>query len=236
MWGKLFKGLIFSLLCSCSGMVVFAFSHVTWTEDMYSFVREQYGYMTEQRFRLWHDLIDRQGHETWKDDIESVNDFFNEVAWTSDTLHWGKKEYWQTPLETLVDFEGDCEDIALAKFTTLRIMGYSEDQLNLVYAQTRGTAHMVLVFYHESSETPYVLDSLNKRLLTIDNRPDLKTVYEFNNDSIWLMDKHFHKLTQAYPEHIALLNELKGRLERNRHLLMAHNDGVPVVPFDVNML
>jgi predicted transglutaminase-like cysteine proteinase len=214
----------------------FAFTHVNWSEPMYQFVAEKYGGDTETRMRRWHELIEKKGHESWLDDLEAVNDFFNQVRWVSDSLHWGKKEYWQTPLETLIDFKGDCEDIAIAKYTTLRIMGYSEEQLNLVYSLAGKTPHMVLAFYPDGHTHPYVLDSLNPRLLTSEKRPDLITVFEFNNDTLWLTDKHFEKLKRTKPKHLALLDELKVRLENNRDLLRSHNNGQPVVPFSSDML
>lgn len=215
---------------------VSAFTHVSWSEPMYQFVAEKYGGDAEHRMRRWHDLIEKNGHESWLDDLEAVNDFFNQVRWVSDSLHWGKKDYWQTPLETLVEFKGDCEDIAIAKYTTLRIMGYTEQQLNLVYSLAGKTPHMVLAFYPDGQTHPYVLDSLNPALLTSRQRPDLVTVFEFNNDALWLTDKHFEKLKRAKPKHLALLDELRVRLDNNRHLLRSHNNGEPVVPFRSDML
>ena len=215
---------------------VLAFTHVNWSADMYQFVSSEYGRDVERRMRQWHDLIDKNGHESWYQDLKAVNDFFNRVRWTSDSLHWGKKEYWQTPLETLIDFSGDCEDIAIAKYTTLRIMGYSEKQLNLVYSLAGKTPHMVLAFNKDGHSHPFVLDSLNKQLLTSDKRADLTTVFEFNNDTVWLTNKHFEKYKRAKPKHLALLDELKVRLDKNRHLLRSHNNGQPVVPFASNML
>ena len=214
----------------------FAFTHVNWSAEMYHFVGTEYGRDVEQRMRQWHKLIDKNGHESWYQDLKAVNNFFNQVQWTSDSLHWGKKDYWQTPLETLIDFRGDCEDIAIAKYTTLRIMGYTEKQLSLVYSMAGKTPHMVLSFDQEGQPHPYILDSLNKRLLSSEKRTDLTSVFEFNNDTVWITDQHFTKYQQAKPEHYALLDELKVRLDNNRHLLRSHNNGQSVVPFSSNML
>ena len=215
---------------------LFAFTHINWSSHMYQFVGNKYGHDVELRMRQWHDLMDRNGHESWYQDLEAVNNFFNQVEWVSDSLHWGEKEHWQTPLETLIDFKGDCEDMAIAKYTTLRIMGYTENQVSLVYSLAGKTPHMVLAFNKDEHSHPFILDSLNKQLLSSEKRQDLTTVFEFNNDTIWLTDKHFHKYKRANPEHIVLLDELKVRLDINRHLLRAHNDGQPVVPFASNML
>ncbi|WP_299181369.1 transglutaminase-like cysteine peptidase [uncultured Neptuniibacter sp.] len=215
---------------------LYGFTHIIWTEDMYHFVGKKYGWNAERRMRQWHQVIERNGRESWLEDLQAVNGFFNRVSWTSDSSHWGKKEYWQTPLETLIEFKGDCEDIAIAKYTTLRIMGYTEKQLNLVYSLAGKTPHMVLTFYPQGQDHPYVLDSLNKQLLTSDQRRDLTTVYEFNNDSLWLTDKHFEKYKRTQSRHLALLDELKVRLDNNRHLLRSHNRGKPVVPFASNTL
>jgi len=173
---------------------------------------------------------------TEKQMINDVNDFFNQVQWVSDSLHWGQKDYWQTPLETLIEFKGDCEDIAIAKYTALRVMGVPDRKLSLVYSFTDGIPHMVLAYYESYDSNPYILDSFNKNLLRGDERKDIVPVYEFNSTTVWLTDKYFHKLGKGMPEHLALEDELKVRLEKNRHLLQSHNDGQPVIPFSIDTL
>ena len=50
---------------------------------------------------------------------EWANDFFNALPWISDDEHWGKRDYWATPIEMLATNGGDCEDFSIGKYLTL---------------------------------------------------------------------------------------------------------------------
>jgi hypothetical protein len=45
----------------------------------------------------------------------------------------GSSEFWQTPKQSLHRGMGDCDDIAIAKFFTLRAMGVPEKNLRLFF-------------------------------------------------------------------------------------------------------
>lgn len=226
---------IFILFCSLS-TAVNAYIHTPWTEELYQYLGETYDTDVEKRARYLQKMILADETVSEQQMLSDVNNFFNQVQWVSDSLHWGVKDYWQSPLETLIEFKGDCEDIAIAKYTALRVMGIPDRKLSLVYTYTQGTPHMVLAYYESFDANPYILDSLNKTILRGDIRNDIVPVYEFNSTTVWLTDKHFHKLGKGRPEHLALEDELKVRLADNRHLLQSHNNGQPVVPFTIDTL
>jgi len=213
-----------------------AFIHTPWTEDLYQYLGKTYDADVEKRARYLQKIILTDESVTEQQMITDVNNFFNQVQWVSDSLHWGVKDYWQTPLETLIEFKGDCEDIAIAKYTSLRVMGVPDRKLSLVYSYTNGLPHMVLAYYESFDSNPYILDSFNKNILRGDERSDIVSIYEFNSTTVWLTDKHFNKLGKGRPEHLALEDELKLRLVNNRHLLQSHNNGLPVVPFSTDTL
>lgn len=223
------------LLCTLSPMAA-AFVHTPWTEELYDYLSDTYNPNVEKRARYLQKIILADEHDSTLQKLHDVNNFFNQVQWVSDSLHWGKKEYWQTPMETLIEFKGDCEDIAIAKYTALRVMGIPDRELSLVYSYTNGIPHMVLAYYDSNNSNPYILDSLNTNILPGDKRTDVMPVYEFNSTTVWITDKHFHKLGKGKPEHLALENELKKRLENNRRFLQSHNNGKPIVPFTLDTL
>lgn len=103
---------------------------------------------------------------------------------------WGRKDYWATPAELLQKRRGDCEDVAIAKYFTLRKLGVADSHLRLAYGKIadlqQGTieAHMVLL-YMPANARPLVLDSLNERLLTVSERRDLILEFTFNTQSLW---------------------------------------------------
>lgn len=58
---------------------------------------------------------------------------------------WGVNEYWATPDETLQKRAGDCEDLAILKWSGLTDMGYDASIMNIVCGiNASGTAHAVL--------------------------------------------------------------------------------------------
>ena len=55
----------------------------------------------------------------------------NKIARTTyleDLANYGLPDYWATPLQFL-DRDGDCEDYAIAKFVSLRELGFAADEL-----------------------------------------------------------------------------------------------------------
>jgi predicted transglutaminase-like cysteine proteinase len=50
----------------------------------------------------------------------------------SDLAQWGEIDVWSSPLVTLANGAGDCEDYAIAKFVALRQAGISPDDLRIV--------------------------------------------------------------------------------------------------------
>jgi predicted transglutaminase-like cysteine proteinase len=59
---------------------------------------------------------------------------------------WGVEEYWATPDETLKVRAGDCEDLAILKWSGLTDMGYDPSIMNIVCGfNADNIAHAVLV-------------------------------------------------------------------------------------------
>ena len=52
--------------------------------------------------------------------LDGVNRFFNRrIAFRDDLQVWHVEDYWASPLETLQQGMGDCEDFAIAKYFSL---------------------------------------------------------------------------------------------------------------------
>ena len=122
--------------------------------------------------------------------LEAVNNFFNDrVLFRDDLEVWGQTDYWASPLETLAQGQGDCEDYAIAKYFSLLALGMPTPKLRLVYvrAQVLGAvqAHMVLAYYAAPGAEPTILDNLVGELRPASRRPDLVPVFSFNSDGLW---------------------------------------------------
>ncbi len=117
-----------------------------------------------------------------------VNDFVNRAKRKSDADNYRQSDYWATPLELLGRNRGDCEDFSIAKYFTLKMMNVSTDKLRIAYvtALELREAHIVLAYYKTPDSDPLILDSLKPQILPASRRPDLKHIYSFNSEFIWM--------------------------------------------------
>ncbi|MBQ0711648.1 MAG: transglutaminase-like cysteine peptidase [Porticoccus sp.] len=235
-------------LSTISLVLLFSSATAAWeivplNENFYSKIQQEYGEQTEKRFRTLQSLLLREDKRPLKEELIAVNDFFNQIQWRDDLSHWGKKDYWQTPLETMTSFTGDCEDIAIAKYTALRMLGVGDDRLALVYVKINqppvynDVAHMILAYYKNHDADPLIMDSIDRSLKASSQREDLLSIYEFNTTTLWLTDHHLHKLSKGFPSSsLSLENNLKQRLSKNRKHLSKLNGGKPFYPFSLETL
>ncbi|MDP1690484.1 MAG: transglutaminase-like cysteine peptidase [Burkholderiaceae bacterium] len=133
-------------------------------------------------------LLQQGGDDEVK--LDAVNTYFNRrIAWVDDAQVWGQADYWASPLETLAQGRGDCEDYTIAKYFSLLAMGIPDARLRLVYvrAQIGGAsqAHMVLAYYAQPDAEPLILDNLITTLRPASRRPDLVPVFSFNSEGLW---------------------------------------------------
>ena len=187
-------------------------------------VTQQYGAKAQARGIAWREhLSDLDGADT-QDQLASVNQFFNQrVRWQTDSEIYGVEDFWATPAETLGRGMGDCEDFTIAKFVSLRHLGVPAEQLRLTYVQlkvtaTQSQAHMVLAWYPKPNTTPLILDNANPRILPASQRKDLKPIFSFNSEELWLGNSR--SATNASPSaRISQWRQMVARAEQEGILL-----------------
>lgn len=140
------------------------------------------------RIARWKRLIEEQQALPIEEQLVSVNEFFNELAFVDDMTHWGKEDYWATPEEMLATGGGDCEDFSLAKYFTLKQMKVPEERMRLMYVESLllKQPHMVLSYYPAPTDEPLVLDNIVRKIVPASQRPDLVPIYSFNTEGLWL--------------------------------------------------
>lgn len=153
-----------------------------------AWVADKYGESAKNRILDWRDLIAQNQGMDEQSQLELVNDFFNQVRYSTDDDIWGKTDYWATPVEMLSIGAADCEDYSIAKYFTLREMGVPIEKLRITYVKSLelDQAHMVLAYYERPGAEPLVLDNLVDRIEMASQRQDLAPVYSFNGDGLWL--------------------------------------------------
>ena len=154
-----------------------------------------HGAETGQQVSEWVRMLGEVSVLPPEQQLERTNTFFNRQLRFEDDLEiWKIKDYWATPIESLSRRAGDCEDFAIAKYVTLRLLGIPDDKLRLIYvrAQIGGSssrvsqAHMVLGYFETPTADPLVLDNLTGEVRPATRRPDLTPVFSFNSAGLWV--------------------------------------------------
>lgn len=157
--------------------------------------QQHYGAAGIQNVRQWRGLLREAQGLSDAEKIQRVNDFFNRrINFRDDIDIWKVTDYWATPLETMGRGEGDCEDFAIAKYVTLKILGVPIERMRLVYVRaviggphsSISQAHMVLGYYATPGAEPLVMDNLVADIHPASRRKDLLPVFSFNSDGLWV--------------------------------------------------
>lgn len=191
------------------GCAAYASAHfLDMSEKVFLMVEQKYDVAARQRVEAWHQLmVEANASKEWSDleKAASANDFFNRLNWVSDIEHWGKEDYWATPLEMLATNGGDCEDFSVGKYFTLNEAGVDNEKLRITYVKALdyNQAHMVLAYYATPEAEPLILDNINKTILPASERTDLVPIYSFNAEGLWLAKFRGRKLSnnqQSLPQ------------------------------------
>jgi len=174
-------------------------SLVVFSENLLRHVTRTFSVDAPKRLMIWQKLINdmrdadapgaiRREAAAESLTLRKINSFFNQVPYLTDIRHWGKEDYWATPVEMLSSYGGDCEDYSIAKYLSLKELGIPIERLRITYVRaiTRNEAHMVLAYYPTPDAEPWIMDNLIPELRPASQRPDLEPVYSFNDDDLWL--------------------------------------------------
>ena len=183
---SLFVLVLFSFLIGIVPIIIGQNFHLD--TDILNKAELKYGTDARSRLVAWEELIILDESQNDLEKLESVNNFFNQMEFVDDFIHWGEKDYWATPIEFLGTQGGDCEDFTIAKYFTLKTMGVEEEKLNLTYvkALNYNVHHMVLTYFSTPEEEPLVLDNLVPDIKPASKRADLLPIYSFNGTGLWL--------------------------------------------------
>ena len=159
----------------------------TFTEQYFNAAVRKHGPDAKTRLQAWERLMADGKALPEQEKLRAVNDFWNRIPYKSDQEHWGVHDYWATPAEMVASNGGDCEDFSIGKYFTLVAMGVDKNKLKITYVIADIGAHMVLAYYETPGSTPLILDNLVPIIRPADRRSDLRPVYSFNGDGMWLI-------------------------------------------------
>jgi predicted transglutaminase-like cysteine proteinase len=179
---------------------------------------QQFGPTARQHLTGWKDLLENPKYQRLAepDKVELVNNFLNRPRFLNDIDHWGKEDYWATPIEFLSTDGGDCEDFSIAKYFTLRALGVPDEKLRLIYVKelvVYKQAHMILAYLPAPDADPLVLDNIDKTIRPASTRTDLLPVYSFNGAGLWLAKERTGRSEQVGgSDRVGLWRDLQARM------------------------
>lgn len=177
--------------------------------------QQEFGDEAEQRLLDWQQLYLDLRNEDEDEQLRQVNHFFNQqVNYISDEKHWGQKDYWATPYESLTTHGADCEDFVIAKYYTLKELGVEVEKMRITYVKALriNQAHMVLTYFPTPDAIPLVLDNLIGKIVSASRRKDLEPVYSFNGSGMWLERMKGQGIRMGNPNKLDLWTGLRLRM------------------------
>ena len=134
----------------------------------------------------WRRFLDGLRDRPVLERITAVNSFINEVRYREDDDNWGVGDYWAAPGEFFAS-GGDCEDYAIAKYYSLRALGFPAARLKIVvlYDNKRQLPHAVLSVNWSGAEL--ILDNFGDGLSRWTEAPHYKPIYSVNESHFELL-------------------------------------------------
>jgi len=154
-------------------------------------IAKKYNIYAEKRFSYLQVTLDNIRGKNDLEKLNVVNEFYNEVRYSSDLKVYNKNDYWATPLEFLSRDLGDCEDYVISKYFALIYLGVDSKKLFFTYVRSTKfkKPHMVLTYFKTPRSEPLVLDNNNRKIFLASQRDDLIPIYNFNGESLYRATK-----------------------------------------------
>jgi predicted transglutaminase-like cysteine proteinase len=165
---------------------------------------KKYGQFARNRFvAIDKKLIKQLKSQPPLKQLKAVNDWFNYMKFSSDQKIYGKSDYWATLYEFTGKGMGDCEDFTIAKYYTLKEIGFDLRRLKFTYVVYKNRAgknisHMVLSYLKiakpRTKNDILLLDNINKRILPASKRKDIVKMIKMINGDTGAKSKRWKKM------------------------------------------
>ncbi len=133
----------------------------------------------------WKEFLDGQQGADAITQLDRVNRYMNRAPYITDPRNYNRSDYWATPSQ-FFNQDGDCEDYAIAKFMSLRALGWTNEHMRIVVLQDLNLRipHAVLVVYIDRAA--WVLDNQIEQLITADRIRHYRPFFSMTEESWWL--------------------------------------------------
>jgi len=196
----------------------------------------RHGVGAAERLREVHDLVIENQDKPVQEKLKLVNDYLNNFPWIADSFLWQRDDYWATPFETITTYGGDCEDIAIAKYGILRMMGIPDRKLGFVYVRNAfNERHMILLYMDSPDTDALILDNQHPEVLPSEKRRDIIEIYMFQNDGTFYLieddGKNSRRIKARYEDRkLSKWIWAMEREKKNNDLYVQYNRGRSLLP------
>jgi len=140
--------------------------------------------MNTCNYKHWMSFLKKVKGLSKLDQLHAVNKRMNGAKYVVDQANWGEKDYWASPGEFMQRF-GDCEDYAIVKYLSLRLLGWKDADLRVVAVKDLNlkVGHAVLVAFIDGKT--YLLDNQIKKVVETTSVRHYKPVFSINTTYWW---------------------------------------------------
>jgi predicted transglutaminase-like cysteine proteinase len=120
--------------------------------------------------------------------LSAVNAELNRFRYITDPQNWGVPDYWSTLLEFL-GRDGDCEDYAIAKYVTLKALGWTADSMRVAIVQDENlnVPHAILAV--RLNGDTFILDNQISQVMPDNAIRHYRPIYSINETAWWLHNR-----------------------------------------------
>lgn len=150
------------------------------------------GVTLQCRTKEWKDFIAGLKGKDRKTQLEAVNRYINQSPYITDIATWGITDYWET-LGEFIDKDGDCEDYAIAKYYSLKALGFDISEMRIVVLEDENlhVPHAVLAVFLDGNS--FILDNQIPAVVRDTSIVHYRPIYSINEQAWW-----FHRTGESF--------------------------------------
>ncbi len=117
--------------------------------------------------------------------LDAVNRFFNAQPYVTDPVNWGVPDYWAS-LREFLRKDGDCEDYAIAKYETLKQLGWKVADIRIVVVQDENIVVQHAILAVQTAGRTVILDNQIQDVLPDTAIVHYRPFYSLNDAGFWV--------------------------------------------------
>lgn len=120
----------------------------------------------------------------WSEQMRSVDAYINRTRFVHDSSNYGLADFWATPREFFAR-GGDCEDFAIAKYLSLKRLGWNMDNVRVVVTMETRRRELHAVLAVQAGGTIWILDNLLTQPTDHRQVRQYRPIFSINEHAWW---------------------------------------------------